>query len=80
MKMAVFCEAAPFSFVEIDRRFRYAYCRYHRGDEGSVGGDSKNLWNVGQKADILIVREGGTYTSSYHRTLRNWPELLRRFN
>jgi hypothetical protein len=33
LKMTVFWVAAPCSLVEIDRRFRGAYCLYHQGDE-----------------------------------------------
>jgi hypothetical protein len=32
-KMAAFCAAAPCSLVEVDRRFRGAYCLHHQGDE-----------------------------------------------
>jgi hypothetical protein len=31
MKMAVFLDVAPCSLVEIDRRFRGAYCLHHQG-------------------------------------------------
>jgi hypothetical protein len=45
MKMTVFWDGMPCSLVETDRRFRGAYCMYHRrpDDEGS-----KHLWNVNQ--------------------------------
>jgi hypothetical protein len=32
MKMAVLWDVAPRSLVEIDRRFRGAYCLHHQGD------------------------------------------------
>jgi hypothetical protein len=30
VKMAVFWDAAPCSLIEVDRRFRGAYCLYHQ--------------------------------------------------
>jgi hypothetical protein len=41
MKMAVFWDFAACSLVEIDRRFRGAYCLHHKGDEDEGG--SKHL-------------------------------------
>jgi hypothetical protein len=35
MKMTVFKEVAPYSLVEIDRRFRCAYCLHHQSDRDS---------------------------------------------
>jgi hypothetical protein len=32
-KMTVFWDAAPCGLVEIDRRFRSAYCLHHQGEE-----------------------------------------------
>jgi hypothetical protein len=32
-KMTVFWDFAPRSLVEVDRRFRGAYCLHHQGDE-----------------------------------------------
>jgi hypothetical protein len=32
MKMAVFWDVAPCSLLDIDRRFRGAYCLHHQGD------------------------------------------------
>jgi hypothetical protein len=34
LKMTVFCDAAPCSLVEVNRRFRGKYCLYHQGDDG----------------------------------------------
>jgi hypothetical protein len=31
MKMAVFWDVAPCSLIDIDRRFRGAYCHHHQG-------------------------------------------------
>jgi hypothetical protein len=31
MKMAAFCDIAPCSLVEVDRRFRGAYCHHQYG-------------------------------------------------
>jgi hypothetical protein len=43
LKMAVIWNVAPGNLVDIDQRFRDAYCLYHRPDNV----DSKYLWNVG---------------------------------
>jgi hypothetical protein len=40
--MAVFWDVAPYSLVEIDRRFRGTYCPHHKGDRPCDGG-VKNL-------------------------------------
>jgi hypothetical protein len=34
-KMAVFSDVVPSRLVDTDRRFREAYCRYHRGNDSS---------------------------------------------
>jgi hypothetical protein len=34
LKMTAFWDRGPCSVVEVDRRFRDAYCLYHQGDEG----------------------------------------------
>jgi hypothetical protein len=36
MKMTEFWDTAPRILVEVDRRFRGAYCFYYQGDEGSM--------------------------------------------
>jgi hypothetical protein len=33
MKFSVFWDVAPCSEVDVDRRFRGAYCLHHQGDE-----------------------------------------------
>jgi hypothetical protein len=33
LKMAVCWDTAPCSLIEIDQRFRGAYCLHHQGDE-----------------------------------------------
>jgi hypothetical protein len=35
MKFSVFWDVAPCSHVEVDRRFRRAYCLHHQGDAPS---------------------------------------------
>jgi hypothetical protein len=35
MKCVVFWDVAPCSHVEVDRRFRGAYCLHHKGDESN---------------------------------------------
>jgi hypothetical protein len=45
-KIVAFWDIAPWSLVEIDRRFRGEYCLHHRGDRPDDGG-STHLWNVG---------------------------------
>jgi hypothetical protein len=34
MKMTAFWDIAPCSLIEVDRRFRGAYCVHHQGDDG----------------------------------------------
>jgi hypothetical protein len=34
MKMTTFWDIAPCSLVEVDRRFRGAYCLHYRPDDG----------------------------------------------
>jgi hypothetical protein len=41
VKMAVVWDVAPYTLVEIDRRFTDAYCFYQQGDE--YEGRSKHL-------------------------------------
>jgi hypothetical protein len=36
MKMIAFWNIAPCNLVEMDRRFRRAYCLHHQGDESST--------------------------------------------
>jgi hypothetical protein len=44
MKTAVFWDASSCCLVEIDRRFRGAYCLSHQGDNvGSISGTSVNF-------------------------------------
>jgi hypothetical protein len=33
VKISIFWDVAPCSIVEVDRRFRGAYCLHHQGDE-----------------------------------------------
>jgi hypothetical protein len=55
-KMTVFWDVAPCSFVEIDRRFRGAYCLQHQG--------SKHIWNVWNVSQFLR-----DYTAQHPRRL-----------
>jgi hypothetical protein len=52
VKFRVFWDVAPCSHVEVDRRFRGAYCFHHQGDESSP------LWNVGQlQRDYTVLNQ-----------------------
>jgi hypothetical protein len=69
MKMVVFWDVTPCSLVDVNRRFRGAYCLQHPDD-----GDSKFM-----RAMIitLIMEVGSTSETSvnfYHTTRRNSPE------
>jgi hypothetical protein len=44
LQFRVFCDVAPCSQVEVDRRFRDVYCLHHQGDDGG----SKQVLNVSQ--------------------------------
>jgi hypothetical protein len=48
MNMTVFWDVAPCSLVEIDRRFRGAYCLYHQGrvEAVSTSETSVNLYKA----------------------------------
>jgi hypothetical protein len=48
MKFGVILDVAPCSRVEVDRRFRGAYCLYHQGDESRI---NRNF------PEILVVVE-----------------------
>jgi hypothetical protein len=41
--MAVFCDVAPCSLLETDKRFRGAYCLHHQGDDHPDDKGSKFL-------------------------------------
>jgi len=43
MNMTAFCNIAPCSLVEVDRRFRGYYCLHHQGDDWG----STQVWNAG---------------------------------
>jgi hypothetical protein len=36
MKLRVFWDVAPCSHIEVDQRFRGAYCLRHRRDDGDI--------------------------------------------
>jgi hypothetical protein len=40
MKMTAFWDVAPCSILELDRRFRCAYCLYHQGDRRESTSDT----------------------------------------
>jgi hypothetical protein len=44
MKLRVFCDVLPCSYLDVDRRFRGSCCLHYRPDDGG----STNLWNVGR--------------------------------
>jgi hypothetical protein len=39
MKIIVFWDIAPYSLVEVDRRFRGVYCLHHQGDDAGGSTD-----------------------------------------
>jgi hypothetical protein len=46
VKFRVFWNLAPCSHVEVDRRFRSAYCLHHQGDEDSITHDNLRMRDV----------------------------------
>jgi hypothetical protein len=60
MKMIVFCNVAPCSLVESNRRFIRAYCLNHQGPGGS-----RHLRNVGQCLPDYTVQHSRRQSSSY---------------
>jgi hypothetical protein len=54
----IFWDVAPYSLLEIDRRFRGTYI-HNKGGHCHVDGDSKDIWNV---------------LSSYETTQHSIPE------
>jgi hypothetical protein len=67
MKITVFWDDAPCSLVEMDQRFRGAYCPYYHGDDGG----SKHLWNVGQFLPDYTahITEGSNLQTQFLTTL-----------
>jgi hypothetical protein len=63
MKVSVFWDAAPCSHVEVDRRFRGAYC-LHRPDYGGI----THLWNVRLTSTWL-------HSATSQKTLPREPEI-----
>jgi hypothetical protein len=55
-KMTPFCDIAPCSLVEVDQRFRGAYCLHHQGD------DSLTLMLLA--VSYLLLRWGETMSVS----------------
>jgi hypothetical protein len=65
MKMTALWDTAPSSFIEVNRRFRGAYCLHNRGDDhllqcGPTFCDSRaNLYNaantVGRKQNTITM-------------------------
>jgi hypothetical protein len=47
MKIRVLWDVAPYSYVEVDRRFIGAYCLHHQGENLPEDGGNTHLWNVG---------------------------------
>jgi hypothetical protein len=64
LKFRVFFDVAPCSHVEVDRRFRGAYCLHHQGDDGPDDGGSTHLWNVGPlQRNYTALHSRRLYTS-----------------
>jgi hypothetical protein len=61
-KTPVFCDVAPCSLIEIDRRFRGAYCLHRQGDDD---GRNKHFWNIGQFLPHFTAQHPRTQSSSY---------------
>jgi hypothetical protein len=67
----VLWDVAPCSHVEVDRRFRGAYCFHHRRDDGG----STQLWNVRPlKRDYSRRRVQTSYSPQWE------PEISRKLN
>jgi hypothetical protein len=60
-KMTAFWNIAPWSFVQVDQRFRSMYCLHRRVDRRPDDGSSTYLWNIG-----LLLRD---YRVVYPRRL-----------
>jgi hypothetical protein len=84
MKMTVLGDIAPCSLVEIEWRFRGAYCLHHQGNDGG----SKHLSNVGKLLPDYTAQQPRRQpswrwdSSSYYwvteRRLKHLNELERR--
>jgi hypothetical protein len=63
MKYRVFWVVATCNYVEVDRRFRGAYCLHYQGD-GTDDGGSMHLWNIGPvQYDYTTLQRRRLYTS-----------------
>jgi hypothetical protein len=66
LKMIAFCDIAPCGLVELDWRFRGAFCVHHQGDDCPDGEGSMYFWNV----SLLLWDYTGLYprrlSSSYY--------------
>jgi hypothetical protein len=66
MKFRLFWGVLPCSQVDVDRRFRGAYCFHHQGYGRPDDGGSPHLWNVGQHLlDYTAVHPRILYTSRW---------------
>jgi hypothetical protein len=71
LKVTVFWDIAPCSFVELDRSFRDAYCFHHQGNTDY--GCRKHLWNFCQFLPDYMAQDPRRQSSSY---LFSWePEI-----
>jgi hypothetical protein len=57
IKMIVFWDVAPCSLVEIDPRFRGAYCLHHQGDEWAVW-TAVRTWNLTIYQGVIAQKVG----------------------
>jgi hypothetical protein len=58
MKMAVFWDVAPCSLVDIDRRFRCAYCLHHQALMTETVSTSETSANIYQTTRRNIPEDG----------------------
>jgi hypothetical protein len=73
MKMAVFWDVEPCSLVDIDHRFRRAYCLHNHTDDGKYLPEYTAQYPINTLM-IEAVRSSQKSVSIYQITLRNIPE------
>jgi hypothetical protein len=76
MKMTALWDTAPYNFVEVDWRFRGAYCLHHQGDEPHCpdNGGNRHLWNVGLLQQDYMALYPRKLSSSYQIYLQDESE------
>jgi hypothetical protein len=68
LKMTAFCNTAPRSLVQVNRRLRRAYCLNHGYDGGST-----HLWNVVLlQRDVTAYNLGSCHLYTRHRENSNY--------